>query len=190
MAPHRQEEITRWLRRSAEGDEKALDRLFPLLYDDLRRIAHRRLRAERPGHTLDTTALVNEAYLRLVGGSGATWESRVHFFAVAAKVMRHILVDYARRRRAEKRGGGAVRVSLQDDMVVEEPRIDDLLALDEALTALSERHERMGEVVEYRFFGGMTVKEAAQALDVSVRTVERDWRRAKAYLYRELASGG
>lgn len=183
----RRDEVTRLLRALARGDEEALDQLFPVIYDDLRRIAHRRLQAERPGHTLHTTALVHEAYLRLVDQTRIDWKDRTHFFVVAAKVMRHILVDYARRRKAEKRGGGAAHVALQAGMAAEEPRFDDLLALHEALRALSERHERMGQVVECRFFGGLTVKETAEALDVSVRTVERDWTRAKAHLSRSLA---
>lgn len=188
--PDRRDQVTRLLRQTVGGAGEAMDRLFPLVYDDLRRIAHQRLRAERPSHTLNTNALVHEAYLRLVDQTRTSFSDRAHFFAVAARVMRHVLVDYARRKNAEKRGGGAVRVSLQEEMAVEEPRFDDLLALDEALTALSEHDERMGQVVEHRFFGGMTVRETAEALGVSVRTVERDWTRAKAYLYRALRPSG
>lgn len=179
--------ITRLLRKGARGDEEALDQLLPLVYDDLRRIAHNRLRSERARHTLNTTALVHEAYLRLVGQTRIDWVDRAHFFAVASRIMRRVLVDYARRRQADKRGGDAVRVPLEERMTSVEPRFDDLLALDEALTALTERDERLGRVVECRFFGGMTVEETAQALDVSERTVARDWDRAKTYLYDALA---
>lgn len=186
----RQDRVTRLLRQGARGDEDALDRLFPLVYEDLQRVAHRRLRAERPGHTLNTTALVHEAYVRLVDRTRVEWNDRAHFFAVASRVMRHVLVDYARRKQAQKRGGGAVRVPLQEEMASVEPAFDDLLDLDDALSDLAERHERMGDVVECRFFGGMTVEETAEALSVSVRTVERDWTRAKAYLHRALTSGG
>lgn len=184
-----QSEVTRLVAACADGEESALDRLFSLVYDDLRAIAHRKLRSERPDHTLSTTALVHEAYLQLVDQTRSDWRGRAHFFALASRVMRHVLIDHARRSRAEKRGGDRVRVPLHPGLAVsgDEDGAVDLLALDEALSALSGRDERMGKVVECRFFGGMTVQETAEALGLSARTVERDWTRAKAYLYRELA---
>ncbi|MGD8495174.1 MAG: sigma-70 family RNA polymerase sigma factor [Gemmatimonadales bacterium] len=184
-------EITRLLDAHAAGDREALDRLIPLVYDDLRRIAHNRLRSERASHTLDTTAVVHEAYLRLVDVSDPSWNGRAHFFAVSSKLIRNLLIDYARRRKADKRGGGAIKIPLSGelDAVGDEPRSVDLLALDEALTALALRDPRLEQVVECRFFGGLSVRETAGVLDVSVRTVERDWTRAKAYLYRALSAG-
>ncbi len=181
-------DVTRLLGQCAEGDASAFDRLVPLVYDDLRGIAHRRLRNERQGHTLSTTALVNEAYLHLVDQATATWQDRAHFFAVAATVIRQVLIDYARSRGAQKRGGGAVRIPLREELAGEEPRTVELLALDEALTALARHDPRLEQVVECRFFGGMSVRDTAVALDVSERTVERDWSRAKAHLYRMLAA--
>jgi len=160
----------------------------PLVYDDLRRIAHRRLQSERTDHTLDTTAVVHEAYLALVDQATATWNDRAHFFAVAARVIRHVLIDHARRRGALKRGGGDVRVPLKDDLLPAEGmrRQIDLVALDHALAELGKHDPRLERVVECRFFGGMTVPETAAALEMSVRTVERDWTRARAYLYQAL----
>lgn len=178
--------MTRLLRDYTGGNERVLDELIPYVYDDLRRIAHRRLGSEPAGLTLDTTALVHETYLNLVDQSRCGWADRAHFFAVASRVMRHVLIDYARQKRAQKRGGDRVRVPLLEGMAAEEPRLGDLLALDEALTALGERDERLARVVECRFFGGMTVEETAAALAVSTRTVERDWTRARAYLHRSL----
>jgi RNA polymerase sigma factor (TIGR02999 family) len=178
--------ITRLLSEWSEGDGRAFDRLMTLVYDDLKAIAHRRLGRERVGHTLNTTALVHEAYVRLAETSKLDWHDRAHFFAVASRVMRHVLVDYARSRDAKKRGGGRIRVTLTSDAAaVEEPLLE-VLALEEALSALAERAPRLERVVECRFFGGMSVKETAAALDVSTRTVKRDWRRARAYLYRAL----
>lgn len=174
------------LQSSAEGDRDAFRRLIPLVYGDLRGIAHRRLRSERPGHTLDTTAIVHEAYLHLVPQATATWQDRAHFFAVAARVIRHVLIDHARRRNAEKRGGSAIRVPLREDLAGEEDPTVDLLALDEALESLAEKDRRLREVVECRFFAGMSMKETAEALGVSKRTAERDWTRARTYLYRLL----
>lgn len=187
----RQTALTDLLAAASAGDSEAFDRLIPLVYDDLREIAHRHLSGEREGHTLNTTALVHEAYLRLVDHTQASWTDRSHFFAVASRVMRHILIDYARQRGRKKRGGDVVRVSLgrsggpnrRDDA----PDVIELLALDQALDRLTERHERMGRVVECRLFGGMRMKEIAGALRTSLSTVERDWRRAKAYLYRDLS---
>jgi RNA polymerase sigma factor (TIGR02999 family) len=152
--------------------EAVFDQLLPLVYDDLRRIAQNQLRRERSGHTLSPTALVHESYLNLVNRSDCSWNDRAHFFAVAARAMRHVLIDYARKRNAQKRGGSRHRITL--------------LALDDALDRLAQRDPRMVSVVECRFFGGMTLEETAEALDVSVRTVQRDWTRAKAYLHQML----
>lgn len=183
-------EIVSLLQAHATGDATALDHLMPLVYDDLRRIAHRRLRGERRMHTLDTTAIVHEAYLRLVSSADQTWKDRAHFFAIASRVIRNVLTDYARQRGALKRGGSVIRVPLREDMVGDPDTADrdvDLLALDEALSALALHDPRLEQVVECRFFGGLSVLETAEALGTSVRTVERDWTRARAYLYRELA---
>ena len=184
-------EITGLLEAHAAGDDRALERLIPLVYDDLRRIAHQRLRSERRSHTLDTTAVVHEAYLRLVDVSDPDWNGRAHFFAVSSRLIRNLLIDYARRRKADKRGGDAIRVPLNEELdgaSIDAPAAVDLLTLDEALTALARHDERMEQVVECRFFGGLTVKETARVLGVSTRTVERDWTRAKAYLYRALTN--
>lgn len=178
--------VTRLLADCATGDREAFDRLIPLVYDDLRGIAHRRLAAERSGHTLNTTAVVHEAYLQLVNQATATWRDRAHFFAVAARVIRHVLIDYARARVAEKRGGGAVRIPLREELHGRAPDTVELLALDEALDELARRDARLERVVECRYFGGMTMRDTAEALGVSLRTAERDWTRAKAYLYRSL----
>lgn len=183
-------EITRLLRLYATGDEEALDQVIPLVYDDLRRIAHDRLGSGGASRTLDTTAVVHEAYMRLVDAPNPEWNSRAHFFAISSKLIRNLLIDYARRQRAEKRGGGSIRVPVSDqlDAAPERgPGTIDLIALDEALQALARHDPRLEQVVEHRFFGGLSVRETAQVLDVSVRTIERDWTRAKAYLYRALA---
>lgn len=183
-------EITRLLEAHAAGDRQALDQLIPLVYEDLRQIAHDRLRSERTGHTLDTTAVVHETYLRLIDVPDPAWNGRAHFLAVASKLIRNLLIDYARRRRARKRGGEAIRIPLSEALDAapgREPPTVDLLALDEALRELARRDARLERVVECRFFGGLTVKETAEVLGVSVRTVERDWTRAKAYLYLALA---
>jgi len=178
--------VTRLLSECAEGDSEAFERLIPLVYDDLRRIAHGRLALERSGHTLNTTAVVHEAYLKLVHQATATWQDRAHFFAVSARVIRQVLVDYARSRNAKKRGGGALRVPLRDDLDGEEPDTVELLTLEEALTKLGRHDPRLERIVECRFYGGMTMKDTAEAVGVSLRTAERDWRRAKTYLYRWL----
>ncbi len=181
------DQVTRLLGECSAGDRAAFDRLIPLVYDDLHSIAHRRLLSERAGHTLDTTALVHEAYLHLVDQATATWQDRAHFFAVAAKVIRQVLTDYARARAAQKRGGGAVHVPLREELAGHEPATIELLALDEALRALARHDPRLERIVECRFFGGMGIRDTAAVLAVSERTVERDWARAKAYLYRSLA---
>jgi RNA polymerase sigma factor (TIGR02999 family) len=170
------------------GDESALERLMPLVYDELRRMAHRYMSNERHGHTLQTTALVNEAYLRLVDWKEARWQNRAHFFAVSAQMMRRILVDFARDKQYLKRGGGALQVSLAEAASFTDRRAADLVALDEALTALAKVDQRKGRVVEMRFFGGLSVKEVAEVLKVSEETVMRDWRLAKVWLLRELGN--
>jgi RNA polymerase sigma factor (TIGR02999 family) len=180
-------EITELLEAWGSGERDALDRLMALVYDDLRAIAHRRLRLERSDHTLDTTSIVHEAYLKLVDHEAATWKDRAHFFAVSARVIRNLLVDYARERGTAKRGGGAVLLPLDTRLIGEEPRTIELLALDEALTRLGRRDARLERVVECRFFGGMSMKETAETLGVSLSTAERAWRRARAHLYRALA---
>lgn len=178
--------ITSTLLDCRAGDPDALDRLFPLVYDDLRRIAHGQLMRERTEHTLGTTGLVHEAYFRLVDQTRVQWADRSHFFAAAAQAMRRILVDYARRYRAAKRGGGRERVTLSDAMVMAEQRSDTLLALDEALTRLERVDARLSRVVECRFFGGLTEEETAEVLGVTARTVRRDWVKAKGWLHRAL----
>jgi RNA polymerase sigma factor (TIGR02999 family) len=180
-------DITRLVERWSRGDGDAFDRLIELVYDDLRQIAHRHLRLDRPDHTIDTTSLVHEAYVKLAKHPEGVWHSRAQFFAFASKAMRHILIDYARRRHAAKRGGTQIRVPLQDDMATVDAEATDLLELDRALELLGERSERMARVVECRFFGGLSVVETAEALDSSVRTVEREWTRARAYLHHTLA---
>ena len=169
------------------GDETALDQLIPLVHDELRRLARRHMAGERPGHTLQATALVNEAYLRLIAVNQVRWQNRAHFFAMASRVMRRILVDAARARGFQKRGGGAETVSLDEALLISgEPR-QDLIALDDALNALAAFDLRKSQVVEMRFFGGLSVEETAEALHVSADTVMRDWRLAKVWLVRELS---
>jgi RNA polymerase sigma factor (TIGR02999 family) len=176
------DDITRLVERWSRGDGEAFDRLIELVYDDLRQIARRHLRLDRPDHTIDTTSLVHEAYVKLARHPEGVWHSRAQFFAFASKAMRHILIDYARRRHAAKRGGTQIRVPLRDDMATVDAEATDLIELDQALELLGERSERMARVVECRFFGGLSVAETAEALDSSVRTVEREWTRARAYL--------
>jgi RNA polymerase sigma factor (TIGR02999 family) len=183
-----QQEVTQLLIDWRKGDAAALDKLMPLVYDELRRIAHRYMRRERADHTLQTTALVNEAYVRLVGQDEMEFQDRAHFFAVAAQIMRHLLVDYARNRRYAKRGGGAEQVTLDETAIVCRGRNDQLLALDEALARLASIDERKSRLVELRYFGGMSTEETAEVLGVSVRTVKREWQKAKAWLYREVNS--
>ncbi|HEX8385598.1 MAG TPA: sigma-70 family RNA polymerase sigma factor [Rubricoccaceae bacterium] len=179
-------EVTQLLHRLTDGDAGSADRMFPLVYAELRQIARARLRSERDGHTLTPTALVHEAFLRLVEGSEVSWQGRAHFYAVAAGVMRRLLVDWARGRRAEKRGGGAVHVSTDETGVAavlgQTDREDAVLALDEALATLAKRSERQSRVVECRYFAGLTIEETAEALGVSSTTVRTDWRLARAWL--------
>jgi RNA polymerase sigma factor (TIGR02999 family) len=176
-------EVTTLLLKWRDGEKAALDRLVPIIYSDLQRMARARLRAERDGHSLQTTALVHEVYLRLVDANRMTLENRAHFFGVASRLMRQVLVDHARRRDAEKRGGDATRVSLSDASPTAPDRIVDILVLDEALEALTALDERLCRVVELKFFGGLTIDEMAAALNVSRATVERDWAVAKAWLF-------
>jgi RNA polymerase sigma factor (TIGR02999 family) len=178
--------VTRLLKDWSGGDRGALEKLLPLVHQELHRLARRYMRRERTAHTLQTTAIVNEAYLRLVDQEGVDWRSRAHFFAVSAQVMRHILVDYARRKYSGKRGGAARKVTLDEVAPTSTERAAELVALDEALEALAELHPRRCKVVELRYFGGLNNREAAEVLGVSEVTVERDWRFAKAWLYREL----
>jgi RNA polymerase sigma factor (TIGR02999 family) len=175
------------LQRWRDGDRSALDAVLPLIYEELRRLAHVQLRTERPDHTLQSAALVHEAYLRLIGLHSPRWESRTHFFAIAARLMRQILVDYARRHGAAKRGGGAGKVSLDDTLRVSPRAAVDVVALDDALTALALFDARQSHVVELRFFGGLTLEEISAALDIAPATVQRDWTAARAWLHREMS---
>ena len=179
-------EITALPAASAGGDRGAFDRLVPLIYDGLRAIAHRQLRRQPRHPTLDTTAIVHEAYLKLVEQSGAAWTDRTQFFAFSARVIRNLLIDYGRERNARKRGGEAIHLPLDDELAGAPGRTVELLALDEALTELGRMDERLERLVECRFFGGMSMEETAEAMAVSLSTAERDWRRARAYLYTAL----
>jgi RNA polymerase sigma factor (TIGR02999 family) len=184
----RTQEVTGLLVSWRQGDAAALDRLIPLVYDELRRVARGHLRREAPGHSIQATALVHEVYLRLVDVDRMTLESRTHFFAVAARLMRQILVDHARRKRAGKRGGGLTMLSLDEVSPAARTSSVDVLALDQALDALSSFDAQQCRVVELRFFGGLNIDEAAEALGVSTATVEREWAMAKAWLYQRLSS--
>jgi len=180
--------ITQMLREWSGGKQEALDNLLPLVYDELHRQAARFLRKERPGHTLQTTALINEAYLKLIDRRDVEWESRTHFFAVAAQAMRRILVDYAKAKHREKRGGDNIKLSLDEAMLVaaKEKGVD-LIALDEALDKLNFLDEQQARVVELKYFSGLSLEETAEALHVSRATVARDWEAARAWLHRELS---
>ena len=178
---------TQLLQAWGRGEDAALEKLLPVVYQELRRIARRYMAGERAGHTLQTTALVNEAYLRLIDSRRVNWQSRTHFFAISAQLMRRILVDHARSRGYQKRGGGAWPVTLDDDLVVSVGQRRDVVALDDALKALAEVDPRKSRVVELRFFGGLSVEETAEVLKVSQDTVHSDWRLAKAWLRREMA---
>lgn len=179
-------DVTQLLVKWGKGDPAALEELTPVVYDELRRLARHYMANERTGHTLQATALVNEAYMRLVDIHKVQWQNRAHFFAMSARLMRRILVDSARSRKYQKRGAGAQKVSLDERLMVSEPGRD-LVALDDALEQLAKVDERKSRVVEMRFFGGLSVEETAEALSVSVDTVMRDWKLAKAWLLRELA---
>ncbi|MCB1054965.1 MAG: sigma-70 family RNA polymerase sigma factor [Acidobacteria bacterium] len=180
------EEVAKILADARRGEAGAVDRLTPLVYDELRVMARRQLRRLRPGRTLDTTALVHEAYLKLADRPGGTWQDRAHFIAVAAIAMRHLLVDQARARAARKRGGEEVRVTFDEALLGGSDGSLDLLAVDQALSALAERSERLSRLVELRFFGGLTVQETAEVMGTSDRTIKRDWQKARAFLFRML----
>ena len=184
------QEVTQLLGDWSGGDEGALEKLIPLVQPELHRLAHYYMSRERAGHTLQTTALLNEAYLQLTDETQPPWQNRTHFMAVAARLMRRIMVDHARARHALKRGAGAIRVTLDETALVTEERAEELLALDEALEKLAAFDRRRCEIVEMRYFGGLTVEEIADVLKVHANTVMRDWRAAKAWLYAELTTEG
>ena len=184
------QEVTQLLGDWSGGDAGALEKLIPLVQPELHRLAHYYMSRERAGHTLQTTALLNEAYLQLTDKTPLRWQNRTHFMSVAAQLMRRIMVDHARARHALKRGAGAIRVTLDETALVAEERAEELLALDEALEKLAEFDRRRCEIVEMRYFGGMTVEEIADVLKVHPNTVMRDWRAAKAWLYAELTTEG
>jgi len=186
------DDLTGLLIEWGQGDKAALDRLTPLVYDEIRRIAHRYVQREREGQTLQTTALVNEAYLRLAGSANIAWQNRAHFYAVTAQVMRRILIDHARRRQYVKHGGESERVpfevAISEVGLMSQPRAAELLALDEALDELARLDPRKSRVVELRYFGGLSLEETAKVLEVSLMTVRRDWRAAKAWLFKAVKS--
>jgi RNA polymerase sigma-70 factor, ECF subfamily len=186
MTAPSQSDVTGLLLAWSDGDQGALDRLTPLVYQELRRLAARYMKQERPGHTLQATALVNEAYLRLIDVKRMRWKNRAHFFAVSAQMMRRILVEFARSRHRHKRAGEAQRVTLDDELEVSPQAQSDLVALDDALQALAAVDPRLSQVVELRFFGGLSVEETAEVMKLSSQTVNRDWKTAKAWLLREL----
>ena len=179
-------DVAELLALAREGDQAALERVFPLVYEELRRVAGYQLRGERAGHTLQPTALVNEAYMKLVRSPGVDWRDRAHFVAIAARAMRQVLVDHARKRDAAKRGGAMQQTTLSGVPLGVNMNTDELLALDEALERLDALEPRLRQVVEYKFFGGLTDKETAELLGVTPRTAQRDWVKARAWLYREL----
>lgn len=177
------QEITQLLMNWSQGDKASLDQLVPLVYPELRRLAKRHMSRENPGHTLQTSALINEAYLKLVDQQNVEWQNRAHFFAVAAQVMRHILVDHARTRNYAKRGGGAPKLPLDEAAALTEQRAAQLIALDDALRDLAALDERKSQIVELRFFGGLSLDETAEVMCISPSTVQREWRAAKAWLH-------
>ena len=181
-------QVTKLLKDWSDGDQSVPDQLMPLVYEELRRLAHKCMSRERPGHTMQTSALLNEAYLRLVDQKNIHWQDRSHFFGIAARLMRQVLVDYARKRNYAKRGGDARRVSLDEAMIVSEERAADVVALDDALKNLAEIDPRQSQIVELRFFGGLSIEETAEVLAVSPGTVMRDWTLAKAWLRRAVTS--
>ena len=190
VAADSSQQITALLKAWSGGDERARDQLFPAVYEELRRMARRYMRRESPGHTLQTTALVNEAYLRLVDATSVSWQDRAHFFAVSAQIMRRILVDAARARAAAKRGGAAPRVRLDEVPDVSTEPASELVAIDEALNSLSRIDPRKAQVIELRFFGGLSVEETSEVLKISAQSVMRDWKLAKAWMLRELNGQG
>ena len=184
------DQITQLLLCWSKGDESALDRLIPLVYPELRKLARRYMARQSPQHTLQTSALINEAYLRLVDQQEVEWRDRAHFFAAAAQIMRHILIDHARSHLYKKRGGGSPHVALEDVAVVSEERAADLVALDEALKRLEKLDRRKSKIVELRFFGGLTVEETAEVMKLAPITIKREWRSARAWLQSELDNDG
>jgi RNA polymerase sigma factor (TIGR02999 family) len=188
MCPATAPRVTELLLNWRQGDQDAREQLIPLVYGELRRVARRYLRQERPDHTLQSGALVHEVYLRLLGRKTPQWESRAHFFAVAAQLMRHILVDHARSRNAAKRGAGVPRLALDEQMAPPQSRNLDLLALDDALNRLSELDPQQSKLIEVRFFGGLSIEETAVVLNISPATVKREWTTARAWLQREMKS--
>ncbi|MGD1024612.1 MAG: sigma-70 family RNA polymerase sigma factor [Candidatus Sulfotelmatobacter sp.] len=187
MAHRPPSQITQLLQRWRDGNREALDALLPLVYDELRRLAHRHLRNERAEHTLQSSALVHEAYLRLVGQDFPQWEGRTHFFAIAAQLMRQILVDYARRHRASKRGSGVCMLTLGDVETLPQRKDVDVVALNDALNSLAEIDPRQSHVVELRFFAGLSLEETSEVMGIGTATVQRDWTAARAWLHREIS---
>ena len=180
------QQVTQLLAEWGRGSQAALDQLMPIVYAELHKMAKRHMNRQRPGHTLQTTALVHEAFFKLVGDAGKQWENRSHFFGVAAQAMRHVLVDYARSARAKKRGGAQPVIPLEEAMTISTMRLSEVIALDDCLTALAKLHPRQSDVISLRYFGGLSVEETAEALKVSPETVMRDWRAAKAWLHVQL----
>ena len=180
--------VTQLLQAWGQGDEAARDELMSVVYQELHRLAHNHMRRESPGHTLQTSALVNEAFLRLIDQKNVKWQNRAHFFGIAAQMMRRILVDYARGRRYAKRGGGMRDLSLEEALIVSDERTEQVVALDETLDRLAKFDPRKSKVVEFRFFGGLSIEETAEVLNVSPGTISRDWTLAKAWLRREMNS--
>jgi RNA polymerase sigma-70 factor (ECF subfamily) len=187
VSPHR---VTQLLQQWSNGDDAALAELTPLVYEELRRLAHHYMEGERPGHTLQTTALVNEAYLRLIDQTNPNWQSRAHFFAVATRAMRRILVNYARSNRAQKRGGGGAKIELDEAAIMSPEQSNEIVDVHEALEKLATLDERKAQVVELKYFGGLNHDEIAEVLKVSTMTVRRDWVFAKTWLYDELQNAG
>lgn len=183
------EDVTQLLAAWGKGDKSALDKLLPLVHAELRRIARRQMSQERDGHTLQATALVNEAYLRLAGQQGYEWQNRAHFFAVCAQVMRHVLIDHARAHARDKRGGGAIHVSLDEAAAFAGQPAEHFVALNDALGFLESVDPQKGKIVELRYFGGLSIDETAEVLNISPRTVRREWQRSKAWLYRLITEG-
>lgn len=187
VIPNRPSDATALLQAWGRGDRKALDELIPLVQNELRKLARRQMDRERPGHTLQATALVNEVFIRLIDGKQVQWRNRAHFFAIAARLMRRVLVDSARARHYQKRGGGAAMLSLEEGLTISPERGREIIALDDALTALAKVDPRKSQVVELRYFGGLSVEETAETLQVSADTITRDWRLARGWLLRELS---
>jgi len=184
------DEVTQLLINWSKGDKAALEMLVPLVHSELRRLARRYLGREHPGHTLQTSALINAAYMRLIDQDSVQWQNRAHFFAVAAQVMRHILVDHGRAHLYAKRGGGAHKVSLDEVEAITRQRAEELVALDDALNKLATLDARKSQIIELRFFGGLTIEETAEAMKMSPKTVTREWRSAKAWLHHEMSKTG